>query len=149
MTTLDLLLFVVLGCNTVWFAAGFQYFSFNPFAAAKLLVSRSQRDCPLFTTLAESGRFLGGMNAAFAALALLLLVNRHLFTEPRQWALFASVFALAHGSQFVLNVRVAGGTATGKAPLWPVLKGPMLFILVMDGVLMLANAAWAAMQLAQ
>jgi len=83
---MDLAFLIILGCNALWFAAGFQYFSFNPFAAAKLLVNRSQRDSPLFKTLAESGRFLGGMNAAFAG-----------------------VFALAHGSQFVFNLRVARG----------------------------------------
>lgn len=144
MATPDLAFFVVLVLNALWFAAGFQYFSFKPFAAAKLLVGRSDRGSPLFTTLAESGRFLGAMNGAFAAFALLLLLNHGLFTAPRQWALFATVFALAHGGQFAFNVRIALGATSTQGPLWPVLKGPMRFILVMDGVLMCANAVLAA-----
>lgn len=133
--------------NAVWFGAAFHYFALKPFAAAKLLVPKAARGSPLFTSLAESGRFLGGMNFAFSTFALLLLSNRALFAEPRQLALFATVFALAHGSQFAFNVRIALGKGPLGQPLWAVLQGPMLFIFCMDCVLMLANGALAALLL--
>ena len=140
---------VVLVLNTLWFGAGFQYFSLRPNAAAKLLVPASARQSPLFPTIAASVRFLGGMNFAFAAFAVLLLLNGTLFPEPAQRALFAGVFSLAHGSQFVANLPVAlQGGRVGES-YWPVLSGPMLFIFVVDIALMVANAVLAAMLLSK
>lgn len=135
---------VVLVLNALWFGAAFRYFSLTPDTAAKALVPRSARDSPLFKTVSAAGRFLGGMNFAFAAFAILLLLNSSLFPEAKQLALFAAVFSLAHASQFAFNVPVAlGGGRQGEA-LWPVLTGPMLFIFVVDGTLMVANAVVAA-----
>jgi len=139
---------VILVLNALWFGAGFRYFSLTPVTAAKLLVPKSARDSPLFKTLSESGRFLGGMNFAFSAFAVLLLVNRHLFPDPKQLALFSTVFALAHGSQFAFNVPVAVGGGRQGESLWPVLSGPMLFIFVLDFSLMIANGALVAVLLA-
>ncbi len=137
------ILISVLVLNAMWFGAGFNYFSLNSSAAAKLLVPKPERSSPLFTTLSVSGRFLGGMNFAFAGFAVMLLLNRALFSLPEQWALFTGVFALAHGSQFAFNVPVAlQGMRTGR-PQWPVLSGPMLFIFTLDCVLMVANAGLA------
>ena len=148
MTTYSTAVTVVLVLNLLWFALAFRYFSLTPGAAAKLLVPKSARDSALFKTVAASVRFLGGMNLAFAALALLLLMNAPLFPEPRQMALFTSVFALAHASQFAGNLPVAlGGGRQGEA-LWPVLSGPMFFIFVVDFVLMVANGVLAALLLA-
>jgi hypothetical protein len=58
---------VILVLNVLWFGAAFRYFSLTPNTAAKLLVPKSARESPLFSTIAASVRFLGGMNLAFAA----------------------------------------------------------------------------------
>ena len=138
---------VILVLNVLWFGAAFRYFSLTPNTAAKLLVPKSARESPLFPTIAASVRFLGGMNLAFAAFAVLIVLNRSLFPEPAQRALFAGVFSLAHASQFVSNLPVAlRGGRVGES-LWPVLSGPMLFIFVVDITLMVANAALAAVLL--
>ena len=139
---------VVLVLNLLWFGLAFRYFSLTPGTAAKLLVPKSARGSALFKTVAASVRFLGGMNFAFAALALLLLFNAPLFPESRQMALFASVFALAHASQFAGNLPVALGGGRQGESLWPVLSGPMFFIFVVDFVLMVANGVLAALLLA-
>lgn len=137
----------ILVLNALWFGVAFWYFSLTPAKAAKILVTRSARNSPLFKTIAASVRFLGGMNAAFGAFAVLLLFNRPLFPEPKQWALFAAVFSLAHASQFAFNVPLALGGDGQAETLWPVLRGPMLFIFVVDGMLMVANGVLAALLL--
>jgi hypothetical protein len=63
------------------------------------------------------------------------------FSEPRQLALFAAVFAIAHGGQFAANLPVALGGGRQGESYWPVFKGPMLGIFVIDLALMLANTA--------
>jgi hypothetical protein len=135
---------IVTVLNALWFGVAFQYFSLIPNTAAKILVPKSARDSPLFTTVSASVRFLGGMNFAFAAFAILLLLNASLFPEPKQLALFAAVFSLAHASQFAFNAPVALGGGRQGESLWPVLSGPMLFIFVVDATLMAANAVVAA-----
>ena len=133
----------VLVLNTLWFSIGFWYFALVPARAAKIVVPSSARSSPVFQTLAASLRFLGTMNFAFAAFSVLLLLGGSWFTEPRQLALFAAVFAIAHGGQFAANLPVAlGGGRKGEA-YWPVFKGPMLGIFVIDLTLMLANAVIA------
>lgn len=131
--------------NTIWFAMGFNVFSLRNKIFAKLIVPREQRDTPVYEILAESGRFLGGFNLAFAVLSLLLLVNQSLFDKPEQWAILLGATALAHGTQFAFNVPHALENRKGKG-LWQVLKGTMLFIFVTDFVLMVANA-WYAMSI--
>ncbi len=135
---------IVMVLNALWFGAAFRYFSLTSSTAAKILVPKSARDSPLFVTISASVRFLGGMNLAFAAFAILLLLNAALFPEPKQLALFASVFSLAHASQFVFNVPIALGGGRQGESLWPVLNGPMLLIFVVDATLMAANAVVAA-----
>jgi hypothetical protein len=131
--------FILLVLNALWFGAAFRYFSLTKETAAKLLTPKSARESPLFKTLSASMPFLGGMNLAFAVLALLLLFNLALFPDPRQKALFAVVFAVAHASQLAGNLPVARrGGRQGEA-YWPVLQGPMLFIFVVDGVLAALN----------
>ena len=130
---------VLLGLNALWFGAAFRYFGLTPETAAKLLVPKSARDSPILRTLSASMPFLGGMNLAFAVLALLLLFNHELFPDARQKALFAVVFAVAHAGQLAGNLAVARrGGRQGEA-YWPVLHGPMLFIFVVDGMLAAAN----------
>lgn len=130
----------VLALNVVWFSMAFWYFTLKSSAAAKLLVPKSARESPLFSTLDASLRFLGAMNFAFALLAALVLVNLSLFGGPRQRALLAGVFAAAHAGQFLCNVPIAMGGGRQGESLWNVLTGPMAFIFVVDFALMLANA---------
>ncbi len=135
---------VVLALNTLWFMMGFWYFSLKPDSAARLLVPKSARSSPLFSTLSASVRFVGAMNFAFAMLAALLLLNLSMFPEPQQRALFATVFAVTHAGQFLGNVPIALAGGRQGESLWPVLNGPMFYIFATDFVLMLANAMLAA-----
>lgn len=136
---LEALFVVVLVLNGLWFGAGFRYFSIKSRAAAKILISRHDRESPLFETLAAAARFLGGMNLAFMMLAILALVFRENFSDPRQIAILCCVFGVAHASQFFFNLPMALKERNNEPAVWPVLSGPMLFIFTMDGVLMLAN----------
>lgn len=138
----------VLALNVVWFSMGSWYFTVKSVSAAKLLVPTSARESPLFVTLAASVRFLGAMNFAFALLAALVLMSLSLFDDPRQRALFAGVFAVAHAGQFLCNVPIALGGGRRGESLWNVLTGPMAFIFAVDCALMLANAAICGMLLA-
>lgn len=144
-TSLSLAVDVVLVLNILWFGAGAMYFGLRSTSATKLLVSREARQSPLFSTVAASVRFLGGMNLAFAVLAGMLLVSRALFPEAMQVAVFTAVFALAHGTQFAANMPVALSRSNGGKSLWPVLSGLMLLIFVVDFALMAANGALAAL----
>ena len=130
---------VLLLLDVLWFGAGFVYFALVPRRAAKLVTSREQREGGLFDSLVASVRFLGGLNLAFAALALVVLVASSEFPNPIQRAILAGVLALAHGSQFAVNLPIAiAEPRTGAVP-WSVRRGPMLFIFVVDGALMLAH----------
>jgi len=107
-------------------------------------VPREQRDTPVFGILAESGRFLGGFNFAFALLNILLLASLATFPSDEQRAILLFVFSVAHGSQFIFNVPVAIQNKRGGG-IWQVLKGTMLFIFVTDFVMMVLNlllSAW-------
>src|SRR5689334_6998923 len=136
---------VVLAFNVAWFSMGFWYFTVKSVAAAKLLVPKSARESPVFSTLAASVRFLGAMNFAFALMSALVLANLSLFADPKQRALLAAVFAVAHAGQFLCNVPIAMGGGRRGESLWDVLSGPMLFIFIVDAALMLANAVVSAL----
>ena len=148
MAALPVIQTTVMVANLLWFGVAFCYFSLKPDTAAKLLIPPSARGSPLFKTVSASVRFLGGMNFAFALFAALLLAFGGLFPEPRQLALFAVVFSVAHASQFAFNVPVALGGGRQGESFWPVLKGPMLGVFVIDLTLMLANAVIAVALLA-
>lgn len=135
---------ITLILNTLWFAMGFNVFSIRNKIFAKLLVSREQRDTPVFEILAESGRFLGGFNLAFVVCNTLLLFNLDIFPSDKQRAILLFVFAVAHGSQFVFNVPVAIQNKRGGG-LWQVLKGTMLFIFITDFIMMVLNLILAAL----
>lgn len=132
----------VLILNAIWFAMGFNVFSIRNKIFAKLVVPREQRNTPVFTILAESGRFLGGFNLAFSLLNILLLLNISAFDKDLQWAILLFVNSVAHGTQFAFNVPVALDNQRGKG-VWQVLKGTMLFIFVNDFLLMAFNAVMA------
>jgi hypothetical protein len=133
----------VLVLNILWFAMGFNVFSIRHKIFAKLVVPKEHRDTPVFNILAESGRFLGGFNFAFAVCNILLLVNLDVFPSDQQRAILLFVFAVAHGSQFVFNVPVALQNRKG-AGVWQI-KGTMLFIFVTDFLMMTLNAIIAGL----
>jgi len=135
---------VLLILNALWFGLGAFHFSLKPEASAGSLVPRDQRAGPLFRTLCDSIRFLGGLNFALMALCAMLLVFASFFPEARQRVLFATVIALAHASQFAVNVPMIGKWRRNTPGAWRVLEGPMLFIFATDGALMVANAVFGA-----
>ncbi|MBW7469498.1 hypothetical protein QQF73_11435 [Marinobacter sp. M216] len=131
----------VLVLNVIWFAMAFNVFSIRNKIFAKVLVPREHRQTPVFDVLAESGRFLGGFNFAFALLNILLLINLDVFPSDAQRSILLWVIAVAHGSQFVFNVPVAIQNRRGEG-VWQV-KGLMLFIFVTDFIMMVLNLAMA------
>lgn len=61
----------VLLANVAWFGSAFWSFAFKHETGAKLLIPKSARSSPVFATMSAALPFLGGMNAAFALLAVL------------------------------------------------------------------------------
>ncbi len=132
----------VLILNTIWFSMAFNVFSLRNHIFAKILVPKEHRDSPVFFVLAESGKFLGGFNLAFAICNLLLLLNLDTFPTNQQRAILLLVFAVAHGTQFFYNLPVALENRKGGG-VWQVLKGTLLFIFVTDFVMMVLNLGLA------
>ena len=130
--------------NVVWFAMGFYAFHVRRKIFAKVLVPSEHRDTPVFATLTETGRFLGGFNLAFSVLNIFLVFNLVEFDKNIQWAILLLVNALAHGTQFAGNVPMALQNRRG-AGLWNVFKGVMLRIFVVDFILMIFNAVVSAL----
>jgi len=130
---------VVLFLNTLWFCGAFIQFSIAQSNTLKILVPREERGNPIAPTLAASVAFLGGINLPIGLLSLYLLARPTFFhADDAQLALFL-FFAACHFSQFAYNLPVlARGGRVGVA-YWPVLKGPMLRIFVIDAVLSVAN----------
>lgn len=141
---------LALVASFLWFSAAFRYFSFQQFAAAKVLVPASARSSPIFQTLAASIRFLGSMNGAFALLSAVLLLcvftGSAMFDDPIERGLLLSVLAAAHFSQFVFNLPILRGGGRQGETYWNVLSGPMLFIFVVDAVETVINLGAAAIQ---
>jgi hypothetical protein len=129
---------LALVASALWFIAALHYFGFKQFAAAKVLIPASQRTSPLFATTAASLRFLGGMNGAFAIMALALLgfalTQSSAFSEPSERATLLLILAAAHFSQFVFNVPILINGERKDDSYWFVRSGPMLFIFVIDAV---------------
>jgi len=134
---------LVLLINTIWFGLAFHLFYFRRRIFAKSLVSAELRDTPVFETLTEVGKFLGGLNLAFAILNIFLLFNLLGFDKNIQWAFLLVVNAVAHGSQFAGNVPIALDNRRG-AGVWVVFKGRMRVIFVVDFALMMLNIVFAA-----
>lgn len=134
---------ILLSLNILWFGMGAFHFSWRSEAAARMLVPHDQRASPLFHTLGGAIRFLGGLNLGFMVLCALLLLFAGLFPERRQLALFGAAVAVAHASQFAVNIPMIGKRRRNEPGAWSVLKGPMLFIFVTDCALMVANGAFA------
>ncbi|MEM7374401.1 MAG: hypothetical protein AAF587_37755 [Bacteroidota bacterium] len=130
---------LILLLNAIWFAMGFYAFAVRSKIFAKTLVAREHRDTPVFDMFAETGKFLGGFNAAFCVLNVLVLINPAVFPEAGQRIILCATFAIAHGSQFLPNAFIALDNQKGTG-VWQV-KGRMRFIFITDLVLMLANIA--------
>ena len=129
----------VLILNTLWFSAAFVQFSVAQSNTLKILVPREERGNPIAPTLSASVAFLGGINLPIGLLSLDLLARPSFFgADDAQLALFL-FFAACHFSQFAYNLPVLiRGGRVGVA-YWPVLKGPMLRIFVIDAMLFVAN----------
>lgn len=127
---------IVLVASAGWFAMGFRYFGFQQHTAARVLIPREARDTPLFETTAAGVRFLGGFNAAFCFLCLILLalhlIRSDLFQADGEKIALLIVLASAHFSQFAFNLPVLKAGERKDIALWPVRTGPMRFIFVMD-----------------
>ena len=137
---------VVLLLNALWFGAAFVQFSIAQGNTLKILVPREQRGNPIAPTLSASVAFLGGMNLPIGLLSVYLLLFRPPFfgAHDAQLALFL-FFSACHFSQFAYNIPILlRGGRVGVA-YWPVLKGPMLRIFVIDAALFVANALVAMM----
>lgn len=148
MTISGALYALALIAGMLWFGMGFRYFGFQQHTAARVLIPKEARNSPLFETTAAGVRFLGGFNAAFMLLCLILLVlvftNSVLFTAPMERALMVFVIGAAHFSQFAFNLPVLKAGERKDIALWPVRSGPMFFIFVMD----IAQAALCALAIA-
>jgi hypothetical protein len=132
LTFLDLVLLL----NALWFCAAFIQFSVAQGNTLKILVPREERGNSIAPTLMASVAFLGGINLPIGLLSLYLLAVRPPFfaANEAQLALFL-FFAACHFSQFVYNLPVLMRGGRVGVAYWPVLKGPMLRIFVIDAVL--------------
>jgi len=138
------MLTLLLILNAVWFGMAWDAFYRRRKIFGKVLVpKREDRDNTAYEALVESGRFMGGFNLAISALNVMLVFNLGGFDAPRQWAVLLLFNALAHGSQFAGNIPMALSNSRGEG-LWPVFKGVMLRIFVIDFTLTVANAVLAA-----
>lgn len=137
----------LLAANGLWFGAAFRVFWLKGPLTSNMLIRREYRNSPLRETVIASGRFLGGMNLGFCVLSVLLILFSGDFAGPNQVFVCCAAFAVAHGSQFVGNVPIAWQESKGHPPLWPVLRGPMLFIFVVDLIMAAINGALAIVAL--
>jgi hypothetical protein len=130
----------VLLLNALWFGAAFIQFSIAQGNTLKILVPREERGNPIAPTLSASVAFLGAINLPIGLLSLYLLAFRPPFfgVYDAQLALFL-FFAACHFSQFACNLPVLMRGGRVGVAYWPVLKGPMLRIFVIDAVLFAAN----------
>jgi hypothetical protein len=141
---------IVLALNALWFGAAFVQFSVAQKTTLKILLPRAQLNNPIAPTLTASVAFLGGMNLPLGLFSVyLLIVSPSWFGNAEAQASLFALLAACHFSQFAFNLPVLmRGGRVGDA-YWPVLRGPMLRIFVIDGALSLANAASAAQISAQ
>lgn len=136
----------ILFLNTLWFVAAFIQFSLAQGNTLKILVPREERGNPIAPTLSASVAFLGGMNLPIGLLSLYLLAARPAFfgANDAQLALFL-FFSACHFSQFVYNLPILMRGGRVGVAYWPVLKGPMLRIFVIDATLFAANLVVAVL----
>lgn len=130
----------VLLLNALWFGGAFIQFSIAQRNTLKILVPREERGNSIAPTLSASVAFLGAINLPIGLLSLYLLVLRPPFFQgiDAQLALFV-FFSACHFSQFAYNLPVLMRGGRIGVAYWPVLRGPMLRIFVIDAALFLAN----------
>ncbi|MGY4284796.1 hypothetical protein ACVWXO_004016 [Bradyrhizobium sp. LM2.7] len=130
----------VLLLNALWFGGAFIQFSVAQRNTLKILLPREERSNPIAPTLAASVAFLGGINLPIGLLSLYLLAARPPFFGSLEAQLVLLLFfAACHFSQFAYNVPVLMRGGRVGVAYWPVLKGPMLRIFVVDAALFVAN----------
>jgi hypothetical protein len=131
---------LVLLLNTLWFGGAFIQFSIAQRNTLKILVPREERANPIAPTLSASVAFLGAINLPIGLLSLYLLLFRPPFFQAidAQLALFV-FFCACHFSQFAYNLPVLMRGGRIGVAYWPVLKGPMLRIFIIDAALFVAN----------
>ena len=132
---IDLIYKSTLVLNVLWFGSAFWYFALKRETAAKLLIPKSARSSPIFPTMVAALPFLGGMNLGFSLLAAMLLVAPNLFVVAAERAILLVAFGVAHTTQFLINVPVARRGGRIGESYWDVLRGPMLFIFVVDALM--------------
>ena len=141
---------LALVASAIWFSAAFRYWSFQHKASAKLFVPKSQRHSPLHPTIAALVRFLGGINGAFALLAILLFIlwatGSSLFANSMERGILLLVMAAAHFSQFIFNVPILKNGGRRGESYWDVKTGPMYFIFVIDALEVLINLVAGILQ---
>ena len=140
--------------NCVWLTMAFRYFWMQRRLAAKLLVPPGDaRKQHAYRALMEALPFLGGFNLTLAMLSACSLAHRvsgkgPLFTGHAAQSVVWATMAVAHGSQWAGNARMLL-PPTSQQPLWPVLRGTMRFIFVVDGLMALLNALAALRSFSQ
>ena len=134
--------------NTLWFGGAFIQFSIAQGNTLKILVPREERGNPIAPTLSASVAFLGAINLPIGLLSFYLLAFRPAFFAAldAQLALLL-FFAACHFSQFAYNLPVLMRGGRIGVAYWPVLKGPMLRIFVIDAALAVANLVAALLLL--
>ncbi|MEM8708457.1 MAG: hypothetical protein AAGE98_18475 [Actinomycetota bacterium] len=143
---------VALAASSIWFGMAFRYFWFKADSAARVMVAKSHRDTPIFETYTAGVKFLGGFNAAFTLMAVVLFVfgaaDSDLFARAGERATVLLVRGVAHASQFAGNVPVLrGGERRADGAFWPVRQGPMRTIFVVDGLQTVLHVVAAALVL--
>jgi hypothetical protein len=140
---------VLLAANMLWFCAAFVQFGLMQANTVKILVPREERSNPIAPTLGASVAFLGGINLPIGLLNAYLLTRPEWFASPGAVAVMFLFFGCCHLSQTAFNIPVLLRGGRVGAAYWPVLKGPMLRIFVIDTVLSVANFGYAASIAAQ
>ena len=129
----------ILTLNVAWFGMGFSFFWPRARRAVRILIPREADGETSARALAASLPFLGGLNLGFAVLSATYLMSGPLAgAAAASWHIYAAS-SVAHATQWVGNVPHARrGGRSGGAP-WDVMRGPMLFIFVMDAACALVS----------
>ena len=64
-------------------------------------------------------------------------LRQDLFIAPQERSILLFAFGVAHATQFLINVPVARRGGRIGESYWDVLKGPMLFIFIVDAAMTL------------
>ena len=129
---------VLLVANVVWFTAGVWQFVKNARRSSYGLVPAGEVSAVGRRGVVGAFQFLGGLNFAFAALCAMALASFNKFAESLMVVPLVTI-AIAHGSQFMVNLPAAIDEARHRPAPWHVLRGLMLIIFITDFVLAATN----------